>query len=69
MQLDEITTGIMGFVAVLAKEHEALFEWKQNATTHYMDRDALCIGRYSRNSLGALEPNHINFLVALVTTL
>ncbi len=34
----------MGFLEVLAKEHEALDEWKQNATTHYIDRDSFCIG-------------------------
>lgn len=44
MQLEEITSGIMGFLAVLAKEHEALDEWKQNATTHYIDRESFCIG-------------------------
>lgn len=44
VQLEEITSGIMAFVALLVKEHEALYDWKQNATNHFLDRDSLCIG-------------------------
>lgn len=44
VQLGEITSGIMAFVALLAKEHEALYDWKQNASNHFLDRDPLCIG-------------------------
>ncbi|KAK9917271.1 hypothetical protein WJX75_002601 [Coccomyxa subellipsoidea] len=47
--LEEITSGIMGFLAVLAKEHEALDEWKQNATTHYIDRESFCIGPFKQD--------------------
>lgn len=45
VQLGEITSGIMAFVALLGKEHEALYDWKQNATNHFLDRDSLCIGK------------------------
>ncbi|BDA50698.1 hypothetical protein COCOBI_16-3740 [Coccomyxa sp. Obi] len=47
--LEEITSGIMAFVALLVKEHEALYDWKQNATKHFLDRDSLCIGPFRQD--------------------
>jgi hypothetical protein len=44
MQVTDVVEGILGWVAVLSAEHQALYDWASASEQHFLQGDALAIG-------------------------